>query len=177
VEIAIDPKAVETRDESIENAALIVAVSNQQQATIGADALRGLRAVSKAVETSRIAAKAPVLELGKRIDAAAKTFTLSVDHEVARITALLTAYEVEQRRIAAEAERQRQEEERRRQAEEAARLSRLRFEKESLLAADLIGAEGRLLEARLRHVIATADERIALVSLRRALGLDPLPQP
>jgi outer membrane protein TolC len=63
------------------------------------------------------------------------------------------------------------------QAEEAARLSRLRFEKESLLAADLIGAEGRLLEARLRHVIATADERIALVSLRRALGLDPLPQP
>jgi len=63
------------------------------------------------------------------------------------------------------------------QAEEAARLSRLRFEKESLLAADLIGAEGRRLEARLRHVIATADERIALISLRRALGLDPLPQP
>ena len=63
------------------------------------------------------------------------------------------------------------------QAEEAARLSRLRFEKESLLAADLIGAEGRRLEARLRHVIATVDERIALISLRRALGLDPLPRP
>ena len=63
------------------------------------------------------------------------------------------------------------------QAEEGASLSRARFEKEALLAADLIGAEIRLLEARLRRLMATADERMALVELRRALGLNPLPQP
>lgn len=63
------------------------------------------------------------------------------------------------------------------QAEESARLSRARFEKEALMIADLIGVEGRLLEARLRRTIAAADERLALVDLRRALGLDPLPQP
>ncbi len=62
------------------------------------------------------------------------------------------------------------------QAEESARLSRARFEKEALLIADLIGVESRLLEARLRRTIAAADERLALVELRRALGLDPLPQ-
>jgi outer membrane protein len=56
-------------------------------------------------------------------------------------------------------------------------LSRARFEQEALLTADLIGVEGRLLEARLRRTIAAADERLALVELRRALGLDPLPQP
>lgn len=63
------------------------------------------------------------------------------------------------------------------QAEESAALTRARFEKEALLTADLIGAEGRLLEARLRHMIAAADERLAVVDLRRALGLDPLPAP
>lgn len=63
------------------------------------------------------------------------------------------------------------------QAEEGASLSRARFEKEALLTADLIGAESRLFEARLRRMMATADERMALVELRRALGLNPLPQP
>jgi len=62
------------------------------------------------------------------------------------------------------------------QAEESAGLSRIRFEREALLAADLIGAESRLLEARLRRTVASVDERFALVELRRALGLAPLPQ-
>ncbi|HVU35071.1 MAG TPA: TolC family protein [Opitutaceae bacterium] len=61
------------------------------------------------------------------------------------------------------------------QAEESAELSRARFEQGALLASDLIGVEGRLLEAKLRRTVAEADERIALVDLRRALGLDPLP--
>ncbi len=61
------------------------------------------------------------------------------------------------------------------QAEESAALTRARFEKQALLTADLIGAESRLLEARLRHMVAAADERLAVVDLRRALGLDPLP--
>jgi len=63
------------------------------------------------------------------------------------------------------------------QATEAAALSRARFEKEALVSADLIGAESRLLDAQLRRTIAAADERLALVELRRALGLAPLPQP
>jgi len=63
------------------------------------------------------------------------------------------------------------------QAAESAALSRARFEQEALLTADLIGAESRHLEARLRRTFAAADERLALVELRRALGLTPLPQP
>ena len=61
------------------------------------------------------------------------------------------------------------------QAEESESLTRARFEKEVLTTADLIGVESRLLEARLRRTVATADEKMALVDLRRALGLDPLP--
>lgn len=63
------------------------------------------------------------------------------------------------------------------QAEESARLSRARFAKEALLTAELIGVESRRLEARLRRTVAAADERLALVELRRALGLEPLSQP
>lgn len=63
------------------------------------------------------------------------------------------------------------------QAEESASLTRARFEKGALLAADLIGVESRLLEARLRRTVAEADERIALAELHRALGLMPLGQP
>ena len=125
VEIAIDPKAVAARDEAIENAHLVVTIRTHNQAVAGADALRGLRAITKAVESSRTAAKAPVLELGRRIDAAAKEFNASAEAEIARITAMLTAHETEQRRIDAEAERKRQEEARRRQAEEAARLAEI----------------------------------------------------
>lgn len=60
------------------------------------------------------------------------------------------------------------------QAEESAALTRARFEKGAVLTADLIGAESRLIAARLRHTVAAADERTALVELRRALGLNPL---
>ncbi|MDO8542129.1 MAG: TolC family protein [Opitutaceae bacterium] len=63
------------------------------------------------------------------------------------------------------------------QAEESASLSRARFEREALLTADLIGAESRLLEARLRRTVAAADERIAVIELRRALGLSPIESP
>ena len=60
------------------------------------------------------------------------------------------------------------------QAEESARLSRARFEQGALLTAELIATESRLVETRMRRVVAEADERIALVDLRRAVGLAPL---
>ena len=61
------------------------------------------------------------------------------------------------------------------QADESAALTRARFEKQAVLTADTIGAESRLIEARLRRTFAAADERLAIVELRRALGLNPLP--
>ena len=42
---------------------------------------------------------------------------------------------------------------------------------------ELIGSESRLIEARLSRVLAAADERIALVELRRTLGLPAVAQP
>jgi len=63
------------------------------------------------------------------------------------------------------------------QAEESAALSRERFAKDLLLTAELIGVESRLIEIRMRHAFAAADERIAVADYRRALGLPLLSNP
>ena len=59
------------------------------------------------------------------------------------------------------------------QAEESAALSRARFGQGGLLTAELLASESRLVETRMRHIIAVSEERIALVELRRSLGLAP----
>jgi outer membrane protein len=113
---------------------------------------------------------------GKIRQAAAE---LAQVREMRRKAALAIGLEVQQARLAHESAIERLAVTARavEQAEESAALSRARFEKEALLTADLIGTESRLLEARLRSTTAAADERLALVDLRRALGLDPVPMP
>ncbi len=93
--------------------------------------------------------------------------------EMLRKATLGVALEVEQARLAHESARDRLAvtDQAVAQAEESAALSRARFEKGLLLTADLIGVEGRLIEARMRHAFAAADERIAVADYRRALGL------
>lgn len=57
------------------------------------------------------------------------------------------------------------------QAEESATISRARFEAGDLLTTELIGAETRLTESRMRRAIAAANERVAAAELRHAAGL------
>jgi outer membrane protein len=99
--------------------------------------------------------------------------------EMQRKALLGVALEAEQARLAFETARARLAVSRDAvaQAEESAALSRARFERGALLTADLIAVEGRLTEARMRRTFAAADERIALVEWRRAVGLPPLAQP
>lgn len=63
------------------------------------------------------------------------------------------------------------------QAEESATLSRARFSQGVLLTAELLGSESRLVETRLGRTVAAADERLALIELRRALGLPVITLP
>lgn len=63
------------------------------------------------------------------------------------------------------------------QAQESARINRLRFKEGTLLSADLLGVENRLIDAQVRRIAAETSQRIAVAGLRRALGLDQLPEP
>lgn len=60
------------------------------------------------------------------------------------------------------------------QAGESAALSRARYEEGALLTSELIGVEGRLMEARMRRAAAVADRITAVAELRRAVGLSPV---
>ena len=57
------------------------------------------------------------------------------------------------------------------QAEESARLSRTRFKEGVILSSDLIDVEMRLTDALVRQSVASANIKVAMADLRRAMGL------
>lgn len=89
--------------------------------------LRDIKAFTRAIEDGRKVAKAPILELGKKVDTLAADLTADLEAEATRISRLVGTFQQEQERIAAEA-RQRafEEQERiRKEAEEKQRLADL----------------------------------------------------
>lgn len=63
------------------------------------------------------------------------------------------------------------------QARQSAELTRSRFEQGLALSTQLIDAETALVAARVRRAEAEADHRIAVASLRKALGIRQLDLP
>ena len=61
------------------------------------------------------------------------------------------------------------------QAEESVRLTRVRFAQGLAITTQLINAETALTASRVRLAEAQADRRIAIVALRKALGLPVFP--
>lgn len=96
--------------------------------------------------------------------------------EYIRKTELGISLEVEQARLAVELAEERvvTTKLRLQQAEESAELSRARYDEGALLTAELIGVEGRLMEARMKRAIALANLKIAIAELRRAVGVYPI---
>jgi hypothetical protein len=108
VKIAIETRAVESRDLAVSSAQALPSVSSESDARAAANIIRDLRSIQKQTEESRSDVKRPVLDLGKRIDAIAKEFIGPVESELSRVSRLLTTWQVEQDRIAREAEAKRQ---------------------------------------------------------------------
>jgi membrane protein involved in colicin uptake len=109
--VTIDASAYTRRAEIIEAANFcppaVVDADTQAEVT---GVLRDIARLLKETEDGRKAVKAPVLDLGKRIDAAAAEFVQTLEAQNSRLNGMLVSYETEQRRVAAEAERKRQEE-------------------------------------------------------------------
>jgi len=132
------------------------AITGPEENQWATDALRDVKRLLKQVEDGRKLAKAPALDLGRKIDAAAEEFCQPLIVEEKRLTGLLTSYQIEQQRIAREAEVKRQaelarqqEEERKRQAEidrqareaEIARLAAERAERDAKTAEERAKAQ------------------------------------
>jgi hypothetical protein len=103
--VAFDPSAFEQKEAALASAALIGRVSSPEEQAEAVEAQKAIKALLKLVEDSRVAAKEPVLRLGKTIDSTAKQFCLELDKELQRLMTLCGDYQtfLEKKRMAEEA--------------------------------------------------------------------------
>lgn len=173
-QIQITPEAEKQKATILTAARAVVAVTDPDSFDIAQSRLRSLASVRTAVESSRKIVKAPVIDLGKRIDGIAADFVADVVAEEARLSGIVTEYAREQQRIkreaelAAEQERQRVEKERH-EAEMAAQREAARIERERQ-AAEKAAHEAEI--ARLKAEAAQSEEgqRAARVAQEKALA-------
>jgi translation initiation factor IF-2 len=174
VSIQIVPAAFTMRQDVLDDSATIITVTTPVTQKAAVEAARAIASLLKAVETSRKEAKAPVLDLGQRIDATAKEFIKDVLAEEARLKRLLTDYEIEQRRLAMEAERKRQEEERKLRAAEEARLAEIR-RREEAARRDAMMAETEAQRIAAERAMACAEfDRAAAAAARPIVAPAPI---
>jgi dTMP kinase len=173
-QIAVTPEAEAQKKVILDAARKVVAVTDSDTCDIAQSRLRSLGSVRTAVESSRKQVKAPVLELGNRIDGIAADFIADVVTEEARLSGLVAEFAREQQRIrreaelAAEQERQRIERERH-ETEMAAQREAARIERERQ-AAERAAHDAEI--ARLKAEAAQSEEgqRAAREAQEKALA-------
>lgn len=121
------PKAIETRKtDLIAAAGGVTQVTNNDEASLAQVHIRSLAGFRNLVEKSRVEVKKPVLEIGRKIDEAAKDFVALIEAEEKRLKLMVGehATAVAKAKAEAEAEERRKFEEARRAKEEAERAAR-----------------------------------------------------
>ena len=173
-QIEITPEAEKQKATIIQAARAVVAVTDADSCDIAQSRLRSLASVRNAVESSRKQVKAPVIDLGKRIDGIAADFVADVVAEESRLSGLVTEYAREQQRIkreaelAAERERQRVERERH-EAEMAAQREAARIERERQ-AAEKAAHEAEIAQLKAKAAQSEEGQRAARVAQEKALA-------
>jgi len=105
VTIEIIDDAKKMKQVALETAKPIVSINDGFEAEIASRTQYHLRAIIKGIEESRKMAKAPALEIGKKIDGMAKDFIAEVKDEELRIAKLLGAFQKVEREKKADADR------------------------------------------------------------------------
>lgn len=179
--IAIAPECLTRRADLLARSAHIVAVNDDGGAETAREALKALKAFENAAERSRESIKAPVLEVGRRIDAAAKTLLESVRAESARLANLVKGYAVlcdqkrreaedAARRAAFEAERQRKAAA---QAAEAERIAAERAAMQSDRAAMEAAEAARLGAEKARRDAEIEQNKAGMLAMRSQAAAAP----
>ena len=86
-------EAYELRIDALTDAENVVTVNDVFEANTAATAQKALKHLLTQIEDSRKAVKAPILQIGRNIDAIAKEFVMDVVTEEERIAKLLGAYQ------------------------------------------------------------------------------------
>ena len=116
-EISIAAEARELRDKLLVEIREVTSVSDAFDADVAVDVMKRATQLSRGIEADRNTVKAPVLALGKKIDALAKEIVVELDAEIGRVSLVLGAYQLVEKQKAEAAERLARDEARRIQAE------------------------------------------------------------
>lgn len=167
-EIELAPSAFNAREVALASAAHVVEIHGVAELDEAALALTTLKGIIRTVEDSRKEVKAPVLEVGKRIDSVAKEYLEPLEAEAKRLSILVGSYQEAQR---LKAERLRQEESRKQQAalEEMQRKQREAMEAGDAESADAARAEAadKIAESQIA-VMKAEGPKLSNVSTRGA---------
>jgi hypothetical protein len=112
---------------SVEEDVAALKITDQTSYKLAATLQVRLTSAGSALEKQRVALKSPFIEIGRKIDEAAKFPANRIEAAKNSVKRAIAAYDAEQQRLAAEAERKRQEE---LAKLEAARAEELRLEEE-----------------------------------------------
>jgi len=163
VSVAINGDAVQHKADALAEASSITQVSDALTFEVASSTARALQGIIKTVEKSRADVKAPVLDLGKRIDATARDFVAPVELEFARINRLINDYQREQLRIAEEARRKAEQEAARLRAEQERQAAEARKrEEDARRAAETAVTAAQLAEAEKAHAAAKQEAAQAI---------------
>lgn len=105
-EIELSPAAFNARSVALEASGRIKAIASASDLDQAAGSLTRIKSLTRSVEDSRKAVKAPVLEVGRRIDATAKEYLAPLEAEAKRLSTIVGAYQEAGRR---KAEKEREE--------------------------------------------------------------------
>jgi hypothetical protein len=97
----ITQDAYQLRKEALDGARPIARVETPEQQVEAVAALRRLKEIRSGMEASRKAVKAPVLDLGRKIDAIAHEFLTECDKQEGRIQGLINHYQRKQAELRA----------------------------------------------------------------------------
>lgn len=104
-QVLLPDEAVLKRDRLIGRSALLRVVNNPTTQATAVSVGKAIREQLLEIEEARKAVKAPVLALGKAIDAKAEEFTQPLQAELRRVVALVNGFQEEQERLRREQER------------------------------------------------------------------------
>jgi hypothetical protein len=100
----ITPDAYAIRKDALDAARPVAKVTTPEEQEVAVAALRKLKEVRQGMEASRKAVKAPVLELGRKIDAIAHDFLTECDKQEGRLQGMINHYQRKQLSVRSEQE-------------------------------------------------------------------------
>lgn len=153
--ISFTEEALALKREALEAAALIGKVANGTQQEVAVAAQQKLKHVISLYEKARTAAKAPLLEAGRKLDETVKRESLELENEWGRLADMVGEFQrAEMRRVSEERERQRLE------------LERIEREKAEALKAAATPEEKQAVEERAAMQSAVTEQPIAPVKAK-----------